>query len=214
MPAFLGDGLGWFIGLLGKIGAGVSSFMATSVGIEVGVSAGFGIAAGLYSVGAVVNEFARRGGDGDGQPDYVKRFYKLYQGKLARCIWKIFRKDANLLKRQTLKNAPYIIKNRSMRTLGKPGGPIYGQSRAGDETVGKNGTVRVANDIKDKPYAGALELQMRSYAHELGNKLHRDIIAKGGGKNVNLQTINGTGGTTDGDAGANIENCIFGNMVP
>jgi RHS repeat-associated protein len=55
MPAFLGDGIGWLIGLVGKIGALTSSFMATAVGIEVGNAVGFSIASGLYGVGAVVS---------------------------------------------------------------------------------------------------------------------------------------------------------------
>jgi RHS repeat-associated protein len=57
MPAFLGDGLGWLLGIINKIGAGASSFLAGAIGVEIGATAGFGVVAGLYSIGTVVNEY-------------------------------------------------------------------------------------------------------------------------------------------------------------
>jgi RHS repeat-associated protein len=57
LPAFLGDGLGWLLGMIGKIGAGVSSFMAATIGVEVGASIGTTIAAGLYGVGSLASNY-------------------------------------------------------------------------------------------------------------------------------------------------------------
>ena len=62
MPAFLGGGNG-LLGILGsiagKIGAGISSFMAGAIGVEVGATVGGSIAAVLYGVGAIANQLAQ-----------------------------------------------------------------------------------------------------------------------------------------------------------
>ncbi len=60
LPAFLGDGLGWLLGVMGKIGA--SSFgagLAGAIGVEVGATAGSIISAGLVGVGAIASNFAQ-----------------------------------------------------------------------------------------------------------------------------------------------------------
>ena len=63
MPAFLGGGNG-LLGILGsiagKIGAGISSFMAGAIGVEVGAAVGGSIAAALYGVGAIANNLQTR----------------------------------------------------------------------------------------------------------------------------------------------------------
>ncbi len=84
LPAFLGDGIGWLLGLVGKIAALSSSFMATAVGIEVGNAVGFSIAAGIYGVGAVVSAL---GGDD-------KKKKKKKEGKIFNPIEVVGLKDS------------------------------------------------------------------------------------------------------------------------
>ena len=150
-------------------------FLATNM---IKSAIGWGVlAAAKASVGAVANSLAK----GETHAKRQKRFYASNLAKgLAKCIWKVFGKDANLLKEQTSKKAPTIITDLSI--------PGSGQVAAGDEAVGRYGQIRmmpseefvklVRTDVrtgKDYTVSGE-ELWNRSYVHELGNKLNRDEV--------------------------------------
>jgi hypothetical protein len=77
------------------------------------------------------------------------------------------------------------------------------------EQTSKNApTIRTG---KDYTVSGE-ELWNRSYVHELGNKLNRDVLAKGGEHHGGPTTSKS--GYPDTDAGGRLEECLFGNIRP
>ena len=158
-------------------------------------------------------------------PDFVREFYNEYQKKLARCIWSVFGTDADgqpnngaaLLPRQTLRNAPNIDMSRTEGQLSR-----VGRTTDAGLTQGPNGTIEIARGIRDftlpsGTVLGAREIQMRTYAHELGNLLAGRIVGTvaGGSEVYGSRTpITSVTGIPDQDAGARLESCIFGNTSP
>lgn len=168
-------------------------------------------------------------------PDFVRKFYDQYQKKLARCIWKVFGTDAHgnpsngatILSRQAIRNAPIVDISKTVSELG-----AVGLTTDATLTQGTNGTIKIANDIRDftlpdGTVLSAEEYQMRTYAHEFGNLLSGRIT---GDLSLGAETygsgdpklrdepirppVKGLATGADWDAGARLEECIFGNMRP
>jgi RHS repeat-associated protein len=221
---------------VGKAIAGVFSFagdgkVAARFAALAGYAALFG---GSATLGAVSNNLQTRRGrtvDTREHPDFVRDFYKLFQQKLARCIWKVFGTDAMgnpsngaaHLERQTLANAPDVDMSRGEMSLGG-----RGLTRPSDLERGKYGTVNISSNISPvhDPATGEVissvqDQQFRTYAHELGNVLGGRLTgdldeslgtwgSPVGGKNVPpVSPVTGA----DRDPGARLEECIFGNMI-
>jgi YD repeat-containing protein len=160
-------------------------------------------------------------------PDFVRDFYKYYQKRLARCIWRIFGKDAfgepsNVpmrLERQTLSNAPAVDMSKTFSELGNAWGSVGPE----DLTRGQHGTVNIASNINERnpgDFGVVLtkhQMRIMTYGHELGNliigRLFNDVelgarmygSPKGG---VNPKP-NNPFNDADQDAGARLEHCLF-----
>ena len=194
------------------------------------------------SGGGNISDIDRNRGGGGSRPDLPDYARSVYIGelgeKLTECINKVFSKvitgrngvtatGANLLEPQRLRNAPLVDdKSFTMFVLGGGTGRLaFGASFHGDERrFGPNGTLYIASDIPDwrDPTTGrtvtSFELKQRTYVHELGNLLSRRISPDG-----SAQTFGASGGIKhatdpekepDTDTGANLEDCVFGNMYP
>jgi YD repeat-containing protein len=171
-------------------------------------------------------------------PDFAR---SVYHGKLGymlrKCINKVFSKDitragitsagANFLPRQTIANAPLVDQGSSRFQLGGADGMHYVMGSVYPENVFDEpnkipGIINVASDIEDQnnPTTGqtvtAFELEQRTFVHELGNILSlrlsgngRDFGDPNGVPHAWNKKLKG-----DDDAGAKLEKCVFGNMVP
>jgi hypothetical protein len=140
--------------------------------------------------------------------------------KLTDCINQVFSKvitgvngktasGANLLKPQTLSSAPTINREHSASALGGGRKLVAGSIWPGDESIGPNGQIRMASDLGS---FGGLELYQRTYVHELGNKLSRQISGNGKTFGDPAGITSEDGGDPDDDTGAKLEKCVFGNV--
>ncbi len=85
-----------------------------------------------------------------------------------------------------------------------------------------NGTLWIANDLTAKldsnnnVVSSKYNQYQRTYVHEFGNKLSREISANGSARTFgNPKGIAGQLSTdSDNDTGARLEKCVFGNVIP
>jgi hypothetical protein len=146
--------------------------------------------------------------------------------KLTDCINKVFAKEitgkngkkatgANLLKGQKIANAPRVNDTKySAYELGGGTGTRYsGYSFPGDENRGPNGTVWIANDLgavygsSNNEISSQYDQYQRTYVHELGNKLSREISQNGSARTF------GDPKSSDKDTGYQLEKCVYGNVI-
>ncbi len=166
------------------------------------------------------------GSRGDGLPEYARRVYIDLGEKLTDCINKVFAKEitgkngkkatgANLLKGQKIANAPRVNDTKySAYELGGGTGTRYsGYSFPGDENRGPNGTVWIANDLgavygsSNNEISSQYDQYQRTYVHELGNKLSREISQNGSARTF------GDPKSSDKDTGYQLEKCVYGNVI-
>ncbi|MDQ3803369.1 MAG: PA14 domain-containing protein, partial [Acidobacteriota bacterium] len=160
-------------------------------------------------------------------PDFVRDFYKYYQKRLARCIWRIFSKNAlgdpsnvpSLLERQTIRNAPAVDMSKTFSQLGGAWGSVGND----DLSRGRYGTVNIASNINERNVGdfGVVltrhQMQIVTYGHELGNVLIGRIL--GDVISATREYGSPTGGVNptpanphndaDQDPGARLEHCLF-----
>ena len=170
-----------------------------------------------------------RGGGPGGQdrnpsppPDQLKKaFYELYQKKLARCIWQVFRTDldgqpmntAQVMERQTLRNSPIVDMSQTMGQIGAQG---Y-ETDATDPYNGRYGTIHIASNLPGwhtttGQTISVQENYFRTYAHELGNLLSARYTGDGNTHGIRAGIMGAVSGSIlDFDTGARLESCIFGN---
>jgi RHS repeat-associated protein len=155
-------------------------------------------------------------------PDFARSVYVGDLGrKLTECINSVFSKvitgkngvtatGANLLEPQRISNAPKVDMSKSREEISTQltGMPL--SSATGDADVGKYGTVWLAHDVYNDPILSSQEKQ-RAFVHELGNILSQRISS--GGSQRTFGNPNGLGSNGDVDTGANLENCVFGNVT-
>jgi RHS repeat-associated protein len=173
------------------------------------------------------------------RPDLQDYARSVYQGRLGRrlsmCINSVFSKvitdkrgrtgrGSDFLDYQQIWNAPFVDDSKTKAELAKDGVPAYGGTKPLDWTKGPFGTVSIASDIHNEfrvkdgveYHISAFELYQRTYVHELGNLLssrisqHSDMTTFGDPNGI----PGFFGATPDRDTGANLERCVFGNVVP
>jgi hypothetical protein len=157
-------------------------------------------------------------------PDQLKKdFYKLYQKKLARCVWQVFSTDldgqpmntAQVMERQTLRNSPNVDMSQTYAQMGAQG---YENDRS-DLTNGRYGTIHIASGLpswttQSGQTISVQENYFRVYAHELGNLLSGRYTGDGNTYGTRAGIVGAVSGNIlDYDTGARLETCIFGNAA-
>jgi len=157
-------------------------------------------------------------------PDQLKKdFYKLYQKKLTPCVWQVFSTDldgqqmntAQVMERQTLRNAPNVDLNQSFAQMGAQG---YINDKT-DPTNGRYGTIHIASGLPSWTTTkgqtiSVQENYFRVYAHELGNLLSARHTGDGNTHGTRAGIVGAVSGNIlDYDTGARLESCIFGNAA-
>jgi RHS repeat-associated protein len=133
-------------------------------------------------------------------------FYLKFGQTLNQCIQDVFGGDAAQVPVQTFKNAPILNATRTDAQLGDSSG-------RNNPTAGPFGTAYVASDtVFHASGPNVLNAIMGTFAHELGNMLDERLNPPGTTDRDYGYTYGDPQDPFDHDTGAQIEECVFGDL--